>query len=130
MPPIGLVIKGMPTPLAIIINPQNIFIKNLRYGERSNLSSKTPVIRANREAVKRARVIFVKGKNRIPAKAIPIKRGTPPPLGIGFLWIIAGCLWVLGSSKSPNFLIKIKEMGVAMTVVTKAVKKGKKTIVS
>jgi len=130
MPPNGLVIKGIPTPLATTIKATIIFIKKRKYGEISNLSSITPTTREIKEAKKRAITIFeVKGKNNIPAINIPTKRGMPPLLGIGFLWIMAGCLCTLGSSKIPNRLIKTNDMGVIIDVTTNATTKDKKEII-
>jgi len=70
-------------------------------------------------------IIFVIGKKIRQATRAPIKSGIPPPLGIGFLWIIAGCLCFFGSSTILYFLRKIRQIGVAITVAIKETINGR-----
>src|ERR1035437_5410947 len=91
----------------------------------SYLSSNTPIKREIKDAIRMAIIILVIGKKIRLATSTPIKSGIPPPLGIGFLWIIAGWLCFLGSSTMLNFLRKKRQIGVAITVAKNETNKGK-----
>ena len=92
----------------------------------SNLSSKIPRTKDINAAANIATITFVIGKNTRHAIKTPINIGIPPPLGIGLLCNIAGCLCFLGSSRTLYFLRKKIETGVATTQTKKDTKNGKK----
>ena len=112
-------INGILIPLPTTIPEAIIFAMKRGYGEISYLSSIMPTTRAIKDATKSAITIFVKGKKNIPVSKMPIKRGIPPPLGMGFEWITPGCLWRFGSSRSPSLLIKLIDIKVNIVVERK-----------
>jgi hypothetical protein len=84
-----------------------------------------PTTKDTNAANSMAIIIFSIGKKIRLATKTPIKSGIPPPLGIGFLWIIAGCLCFLGSSTILYFLRKIRQTGVAITVAANEMINGR-----
>jgi hypothetical protein len=88
------------------------------------LSSRTPIRSEKNAAISVAIITFVIGKKNTQATKTPINSGIPPPLGIGILCNMAGCLCFFGSSTILNFLRKIRQSGVAITVTIKAIIKG------
>ena len=85
IPPSGFVMKGISTPENTIIAAHIKLPKKRTYGERSYLSSRTPIITTSAPAAIIDKKVLSSGKNRIMARIIAKKMGIPPARGNGFL---------------------------------------------
>lgn len=82
----------MLTPLATIISATKTLPKKRMYGEISYLSSRTPITRDKNDAKKTPTTAGVMRSKKMPGKKRAKNKGIPPPLGIGLVCKIAGCL--------------------------------------